>query len=132
MAGINVHLDFGTSLEGTLTAARGTAPVGKTEGTLAPYDMLLGALGGCYYATFLDLAAKMRLEYAGATLDINGIKREEVPTTLKTVTMVFTIKGAKDQKGFARAAELAAKYCSVHETIKQVADITLETRFEDE
>lgn len=129
MAKTKVRLDFSTQLDGTLSFARGKARVGKFGDGMAPYDMLLGALGGCYYATFLDIAQKMRLEYESASIDITGVKREEVPTTLKTVTMVFTIKGAKDEKGFARAAELAGKYCSVHETIKQVADITLETVF---
>lgn len=41
----------------------------------------------------------------------------------------MTIRGAQDEKGFDRASELAAKYCSVHETIVQVADIALELRF---
>jgi len=131
MAATNVRLSFDNSFSGTLRTARGQFPVGKEEGTLAPYDMMLGALGACYYATFLDIARKMRLEYTSAAVDISGVKREEVPTTLQTVTMVFTVVGAQDQKGFERAAQLAAKYCSIHETIAQVADITLETRFAD-
>lgn len=131
MSETRVHLDFGTAMDGTLNTARGKARVGNVEDGLKPYDMFLGALGGCYYATFLDIVKKMRLVYTGATIDILGVKREEVPTTLKTVTMVFTVRGADDHKAFDRAATLAAKYCSVHETIKQVAEITLETRFEE-
>ena len=107
------------------------AGVGKGEGLLRPYELLLGALGSCYYSTFLDIAAKMRLKYAGARLHIRGVKREEAPTTLKTADMAFTILGAKDEKGFRRAAELAAKYCSVHETLTKVAQITLTVAFEE-
>lgn len=96
---------------------------------MAPYDLMLGALGACYYSTFVGIADKMRLDYERAEITIHGVKREEVPTTLKTVDMVFTLYGAADQKGFERAANLAAKYCSVHETIAKVADIKLELKF---
>ena len=129
MAQINVGLEFGREFEGELKAARAGAAIGTGEGQLRPYDMLLGALGACYYSTFVDIAKKMRLEYEDASIDISGVKREEVPTTLATVDMVFTIRGASDQKIFRRAAELAAKYCSVHETVSKDAEIRLEIRF---
>lgn len=125
MAQTTVRLDFDNTFAGTLTAQRGSAQIGRTEGTLAPYDMLLGALGACYYATFLDIAKKMRLSYQRVGIDITGVKREEVPTTLKTVDIAFTIRGAKGEKGFQRAAELAAKHCSVHETLSKVAEMSL-------
>ncbi len=129
MEEINVQLRFGRTFKGELTAKRGIIPIGRDEGDLAPYDMMLGALGACYYSTFAGIADKMRLVYEQAALDIHGVKRDEVPTTLKEVRMVLTISGAPDEKGFARAAELAAKHCSVHETISKVADIGLEVKF---
>lgn len=132
MSETKVSLKFGRQFEGSLQAQHASANIGKgMEGSFRPYDFMLGALGSCYYATFVDIADKMRLEYTGAKIDIHGVKREEVPTTLKTVTMKLTIHGAREQKGFARAAELAGKYCSVHETISRVADITLDLAFED-
>lgn len=130
MSGIDVTLRFSRTFDGTLEAARGSLAFSDTEqGAFKPYDLMLGALGSCYYHTFVGIADKMRLEYEKAEIHINGVKREETPATLKTVVMTFTVHGAKDQKGFQRAAELAAKYCSVHETIKQVADITLQVVF---
>lgn len=129
MQEFNISLTFGRELEGQLNATSATAAVGKKQGQLRPYDMMLGALGACYYSTFVDIADKMRLEYEGADIAIHGVKRDEVPTTLKEVEMVFTIRGAKEEKGFQRAAELASKYCSVHATISRVADIRLELRF---
>lgn len=130
MSETTVKLDFTNEFEGTLTAKYGTARVGKGEGRMAPYDLLLGALGGCFYSTFLGIAEKMRLEFAGAALSIHGVKREEVPTTLKTVEMTFTIRGAKAEKGFRRAAELASKYCSIHETLSRVAEMSLQVVLE--
>lgn len=130
MSETRVKLEFGRNFEGKLTADFGEVLIGKKqEGRLRPYDLMLGALGSCYYATFVDIADKMRLEYEKAEVAIHGIKREEVPTTLRTVDMVFTVYGAKEQKGFERASELAAKYCSVHETISQVAEINLKLQF---
>ena len=128
MAQINVGLEFGREFEGELKTARAGAAIGMGDGQLRPYDMLLGALGACYYSTFVDIAKKMRLEYEGASIDISGVKRQ-VPTTLATVDMVFTIRGVSDQKTFRRAADLAAKYCSVHETVSKVAEIRLDVRF---
>lgn len=133
MSETRVSLRFSRAFEGVLEAAHATARIGKnTDGCFKPYDFMLGALGSCYYATFVDIADKMRLEYEAVDIDIHGVKREEVPTTLKTVTMQVTVRGAKEQKGFRRAAELAGKYCSVHETISRVADITLELVFEEQ
>ena len=129
MQEINVRLDFGRQFKGELIAKNGSAAIGKQESSLAPYDLMLGALGACYYSTFVDIADKMRLDYQRATIDIHGIKRDEVPTTLKEVSMTMTIQGTPDEKGFARAAELAAKYCSVHETISKVAKIQLDLKF---
>jgi putative redox protein len=129
MEEIDVQLRFGRAFKGELIAKRGGIPIGREEGDLAPYDMMLGALGACYYSTFVGIADKMRLVYEQATIDIHGVKRDVVPTTLKEVRMVLTILGAPEEKGFARAAELAAKHCSVHETISKVAQIDLTVIF---
>ena len=131
MSETRVQLNFARDFEGTLEAARGRLEFSDVrEGTFKPYDLMLGALGACYYHTFVGIADKMKLDYKEARLDISGVKRTEVPATLKTVDMVLTIKGAADQKGFERAAQLSAKYCSVHETISKVADISLKLEFE--
>lgn len=127
----SVKLTFTNDFVGTVHAAHGEIPINQDGQSLLPYDMLLGALGSCFYATFLDIARKMRLEYDRAEIDVVGVKREETPTHLVTADMLFTIYGAKEEKGFQRAAELAAKYCSIHYTLSQVADIQLKLQFKD-
>ena len=117
----SVRLEFTNDFVGTVHAEHGDIHINREGQAIMPYDMLLGALGSCFYSTFLDIARKMRLEYEKADIDIVGVKREETPTHLVTVDMLFTLYGAQDEKGFQRAADLAAKYCSIHETIKQVA-----------
>ena len=129
MGETKVKFEFGNEFEGILIAGNGTVGIGRQEDALQPYDLLLGALGACYYSTFLDIVRKMRLEFERAEIHIRGVKREEVPTTLKTAEILFTVFGAKGDKGFSRAAELAAKYCSVHETIAKVAQISRRLEF---
>lgn len=130
MSETRVKLRFTREFEGWLEAENGSAAIGKhAEGKLRPYDLMLGALGACYYATFVGIADKMKLAYDRVEIDIHGVKREEVPTTLKTVDMVLKVAGAADSKGFERASDLAAKYCSVHETIAKVAEISLKVEF---
>lgn len=131
MSETTVTLGFQRDFNGVLDARGVRLGIGrKKDGKMAPYDLLLGALGSCFYATFIGIADKMRLDYTGADILVHGVKREEEPPTLKTVDMVMTIHGAASQKGFERAAALAAKYCSIHETISRVADIKLELVFD--
>ncbi len=130
MTEITVNMSFENSFRGSLTGLRGEVPIGSTqEGHLAPYELLLGALGACYYANFLGIAEKMRLQFERAEFTIHGVKREEVPTLLQEVNILFTIHGAADRKGFDRAAELAGKYCSIHATLEKVATMHTELRF---
>ncbi len=61
---------------------------------------------------------------------VEGEKREEVPTTLKTVHLKVTISGASEEKGLTKALDLAGKYCSIYQTISHVADMSHEIIFE--
>ncbi len=55
--------------------------------------MLYGALASCLYATFLGHFEKKRIEIE-AEIVVEGEKRT-VPTTLKTVHLNVTIRGAQ-------------------------------------
>ncbi|HBH13085.1 MAG: hypothetical protein XD91_0674 [Clostridiales bacterium 38_11] len=118
-----VELSFQQEFKGRLTADNHTIDIGNEKGSLAPYDMLLGALASCYYSTFLDVAVKKRIPFDKAEIIVTGEKRTEIPTTLEWVNLDITIYGAKSQKGIMKAGEMAAKYCSVYQTISHVADM---------
>ncbi|MDK2867006.1 MAG: hypothetical protein PWP51_1106 [Clostridiales bacterium] len=126
----HVALNFSQTFSGTLTAPNTTAAIGAVEGTLAPYDMLLGALGACLYATFLDIVNKKRLTFEEAAISIDGVKRSTVPTTLETVNVAVTITGASKEKGFDQALQLATEYCSVYQTISKVAEMSYTLNFQ--
>jgi putative redox protein len=99
------------------------------ENTLEPYDMLFGALGSCYYSTFLDVAKKKRINFDHAEIHIEGVKRDTPPTTLEWVKVKLDVKNSSNNLGLEKAAALAAKYCSVYVTISKVADISWEINF---
>jgi putative redox protein len=124
-----VSLTFTNEFVGELKVAKGTVPLGDQEHGIQPYNLLLGALGSCFYSTFLDIVKKKRLTFEGATLVLSGKKREIVPTTLETVEIKMTIKNASNQPQFLRSAELGAQYCSIHETISKVAKISITVEF---
>jgi putative redox protein len=124
-----VTLAFADGFKGTMTASGGSVPIGDAEGGLAPYNLLFGALGSCFYSTFLSIATKKRLTFESASLTITGHKRDEVPPTLDQVEIQMTIVGASNEAGIRRSAELGAQYCSIHATISKVAVVTVVLTF---
>ena len=129
MSSKHVTLTFEQAFKGKLEAERGSVAIGLENNTLAPYDLLLGALGSCLYATFLEIVNKKRLTFESVKIEIQGVKREIVPTTLETVEVLFSVKGASKPKGFEQALKLATEYCSVYQTIAKVADMSYSINF---
>ncbi len=130
MAVRDVEVQFTREFKGVLDTGQTTAKVGKDAGELAPYDMLFAALASCLYATFLDIVDKKKIDYQSAKVMISGEKREEVPALLKWVKVKFEIQGSDDEKGLMRSAELAAKYCSIYQTLSHVADMSWELEYQ--
>lgn len=130
----HVQLKFNNEFRGQLVGQSGQVGIGKGDNTFLPYELLLGALGSCLYATFLDVVKKMRLDYETCTLDIDWEKREEVPTTLKWAKIDVVIKGQTPDKEdkYRHAFQLATEYCSIFVTLSHVAQITYEVTFEAE
>lgn len=127
-----IKLSFDSTFTGTMVSPTGTVKLGDQNGGMQPYHLLYGALGSCFYATFLNIATKKRLTFKNATLEINGVKRDEIPPTLNEVTITLVINNPSDEIQFRKSAELGAKYCSIHETISKVATIKLEVLFKYE
>jgi len=132
MAVIKATVHFGEGFQGELVTVRDArVPIGPGAGKASPYDLLLGALASCYYATFLDIAEKKRLAFGSARVEVSGEKREQVPTTLAWVTVRLTIVKPASRDGFDQSAELAGKYCSIYQTLSHVAEMKTELAFEE-
>lgn len=125
----NIALSFDPSFIGTMISPTGSVILGDQPNGISPYQLLFGALGSCFYSTFLGVATKKRLTFTKATLEIGGHKRDEVPPTLDHVTIKMVIYDASDEMQFRKSALLGAQYCSIHETISKVAKIDLEVSF---
>lgn len=125
----NVQLQFTNTFVGSMTSPTGTVKIGQQTDGVAPYHLLYGAVGSCFYATFLSIADKKRLTFTDASIEVSGVKRDAVPATLEWLKIVFTIRGGTNQEQLKQAAELGAKYCSIHETISRVAKVELEVLF---
>ena len=125
-----IKLTFNQDFVGDMTSPTGSIKIGSQENGMKPYHLLFGALASCFYATFISVAGKMRLTFSDAIIEVTGNKRDEVPATLDYVKMEMIVYDGSDEKKLIKAAELGAKYCSIHETISKVANIELVVSFE--
>lgn len=113
----------------TLENERATVGIGSKPGEFYPYDLLLGALSSCFYYTLYEILEKRKMDIPTVEVIVTGDKRTALPTTLEWVHMDITVTGDVDEKQFLRSVDLAAKYCSIHETISKVAKMSHEVKF---
>lgn len=97
--------------------------------SVRPYELLFNALGGCLYATFEEIFKQKRLRCEAVSVDVSGVKREEVPMFLKECLVRFTVKGADKEIGFEKSLALACKYCSIYQTLARVAEMKADIEF---
>ncbi len=109
MAIQSVNLNFTNTFKGELIGPKGRVDVGSEKGTLAPYDMLYGALASCLYATFLGIAEKKRIGFESVEFEVSGEKREEVPTILKWVKVRMIIKKCRKRKRACSSSRVRCK-----------------------
>ena len=115
----NVKVEFNNKHEGVLTTENYTSKVSYKGDGNAPYELFLGGFAACLHATFLGIMKKRQLTFENVTYDVEGFKREEVPTILEKVITNVVIEGADEtkQKQIIKSMELAEKYCSISQTI---------------
>lgn len=125
-----VTLHWENTFKGYMETPQGKVLLGDQPLGQRPYPLLLSALGSCFYATFLEIASKLRVTFDRATIELEGNKRDQEVATLEHVIMVVRIKNPSDEKKLTRCVDLGAKFCSIHETIKQIATIDIQVIFE--
>jgi len=125
---LKIKTNYGPE-QSILETDRATLRIGSKAGEFAAYDLMLGALSACFHSTLHDILEKRKVEIPTIEIIVTGEKRTEVPTTLEWVNLEITVTGDVDEKQFLRSVDLAAKYCSVHETISKVAKMSHEVKF---
>ncbi len=121
---VSAVLDFNSQFKGQLKLREGAIDIGLEANEARPYDLLQGALAACLHSTFLDILEKKRLTIDFAHYEIEGEKREEVPTTLKSVKVTVTLPKGQEEV-LTKSMMLAKKYCSVFSTLSNVAEMEL-------
>ena len=125
-----VKVTFDKDFVGEMTSPTGTIKLGNQDQGMKPYHLLFGSIASCFYATFLSLANKMRLSFTDVAIEVSGNKRDEDIATLDYVKIEMVIYNGSNDEKLNKAAELGAKYCSIHETVSKVANIELVVLFE--
>jgi putative redox protein len=119
--------------KGEMESPTGKIKIGDEENGMYPYHMLFGALGSCFYATFLSIAKKKRLSFDKAEVEVSGNKGIGLEVNLlEYVKIKMVITNPSNEKQLLRSAELGTKFCSIHETISKVAKIDLIVDFINE
>ena len=83
----------------------------------------------CLHSTLLDILTKKRIEIESVSYRVSGEKRDEIPTTLKSVSIEALFSPSDKEDQIRKSVELACKYCSVYNTLAQVAEMTMTVSF---
>lgn len=95
-----------------------------------PYEYLLGALAGCFFYTLSSYERKC--SWKRIRIIASGIKREQIPTTLRETEIRIIGYGIDDRSDFERLVEKARKDCSIYNTINKVSNITCKIEYEED
>ncbi len=119
-----VRLTFNPDKQGILSANQGSSQIGDQPGALAPYDLILGGLGGCLNHTLQTILDKKRISAEHISYSIEGIKRDAQPATLRDVYIETTIVNPDaGRDALEKAFDAATRYCSVYQTLAKVASM---------
>ncbi|WP_166335477.1 OsmC family protein [Sphingobacterium chungjuense] len=96
----------------------GSPEIGGEGLGVRPMELVLFALGSCSVFDLSVILKKQRQQIDDIQVEVEGKRREEIPTIFTNIHIAFTLKGEIDADKAAKAAELAVKkYCSVHDML---------------
>lgn len=100
---------------------------GGSTGGVTPMEALLMAAGACSGLDIVAILTKMRQPLAGLEISVTGRRRGEHPKYFEELLLNFAFKGDLDAKKVEHAINLSLeKYCSVTNSMKQLAQIRYE------
>ncbi len=96
----------------------GSEAIGGQGLGVRPMELVLMALGSCSSLDLITILKKQRQEITDFSVEVDGERREEIPTIFTKIHILFCLKGTIDQIKAEKAVELAVKkYCSVHDML---------------
>ena len=123
-----VHFEASGGVSNTKVQIDGSPDIGGLGLGARPMELVLMALGSCSSLDLVNILQKQRQVITGFSVDVDGQRRDEIPSIFTKIHMRFALKGEIDPQKAERAAELAVKkYCSVHDMLAAGGvDITYE------
>ncbi len=96
----------------------GSEAIGGQGLGVRPMELVLMALGSCSSLDLISILKKQRQEITDFSVEVDGERREKIPTIFTKIHILFRLKGNIDEVKAQKAAELAVKkYCSVHDML---------------
>ena len=121
-----LQFSFNDNFTGTAEVQRNqySFPIGSEHASA--YDLAMAGLVSCYYATFMEVAQKKRLEWNAVSIDLTWSKQlDNSPQFLKEARMNIEIDVVKGKEtAFTKSLEMAAKYCSLYQTFSMVGELS--------
>ncbi len=117
-------IHFENGFHGTYQVLDQTLKIGHER--IQPYDMTYGAVGSCFYATFLEVAREHGITVASAEVTVEGRKRKTVPSTLEYLKLTLRPESDAEREDLEACMEEALNKCSMAATIRAVAEVEAE------
>lgn len=121
---------FESEINGHKITLDASAEMGGSDKGPTPKPFVLLALAGCTGMDVVSMLKKMRVEYEGLEIKVEGELAEDHPKTFTSMNVVFEFKGKnlpmdKIEKAVTLSDE---KYCGVSALYKKAIPLTTEIR----
>lgn len=90
-----------------------------------PMELLAGSLAGCASIDIVSILNKQKIDPELFEIEINYIRKEEIPSAFQSVELVLKIDDVIDRNKLKKNIELVlAKHCSVIASLDKAIEIT--------
>ncbi len=118
-------MSFDANVNGHKIVLDAVEAVGGKDRGPRPKPLMLVALGGCTGMDVVSMLKKMRVQYEGLNIEVEGDLTEEHPKVYSTITINYIFKG-KDLplEKLEKAVNLSmTRYCGVTAMLQKAATI---------
>jgi putative redox protein len=109
----------------------GAPDIGGEGRGMRPMELLLSSIASCSAMDVLHILRKQQEPLEHLAVEIEGTRKDAVPSPFTRIKLVFIVRGAVDERMLRRAVSLAVeKYCSARASLAVGIEITWEARLE--
>ena len=120
-----------TADSGGTLVVDGAPDIGGEGKGMRPMELLLSAIASCSLMDIMHILRKQKEPVEHLTVDIEGARKDAVPSPFTRIKLVFVARGKVDDHKLQRAVKLSVeKYCSVSATLAGDVELTWEARLE--